>query len=430
MLERYSSPAMSKIWSTSSTYERWRRVELAVVEARVAVGRTPDTVLSALRGQPAPSIDAVAAIEEEVRHDLVAFLYAWTDDVDPQTAGHAHQDLTSSDVVDTALSLALRDATDLVLDAGHELVIALCDCALAHRKTVCVARTHGQAAAPSVFGHRIADFAFAADRAVRRLSAARDQAALINITGPVGTGVGLGPEITDRVAAILGLGRPLATTQVLFRDHIASWVLALALLAATCEAVATDVRIGQHDGINELAEARAPRQQGSSAMPHKANPITSEQICGLARVLRGYVGPTLEDVALWQHRDITHSSVERVILPDASALSEHLCRSTARLVSNLSINASTMMENVRRAGEQLASSRALSYHLGGGIARREAVESVRDMRRSSVAPPEAVSVPTLAVAIEEMLESATLSRCFNNVAVLRRGYRSSSKFRR
>jgi adenylosuccinate lyase len=425
VLERYSSPEMRTIWTTESTYERWRQVELAVVEARVAVGQTSDGVLSTLRQQPPPSADAVAAIEEEVRHDLVAFLYAWTEGLAPDIAGHVHRDLTSSDVVDTALSLAIRAATDLVLKAGCELIVALCDCALTHRETVCVARTHGQAAAPTVFGHRIADFAFAVDRVVSRLAAASREASLANITGPVGTGAGLGSEIAGRVARTLDLQLPPAATQVLFRDNVAAWIFALVMLASVCEAIATDVRIGQHDGVDELAEARAVRQEGSSAMPHKANPVTAERICGLARVMRGYVGPALEDIALWQHRDITHSSVERVILPDASALAEHLCQSTAHLVANLRVQADVMMGNVHRAGERLASSRVLSHRLAVGVSRRDAAQGMRDEGWPPSSTIESVQTPTVAATIDEMKASTTLADCFDGVERLRRQYRSS-----
>lgn len=423
MIERYCSRAMRALWSDEARYERWRRVELAVLAARVAAGRTPGAVLAALTDRPTPSVEEIEAVEAEVGHDVVAFLDAWTDGVDPATAGQVHQDLTSSDVADTGLSMAIRDATTLVRDAGGSLVVALCDQALAHRETLCVARTHGQAAAPTVFGHRLADFAFAADRGVRRLDAAADQATLSNITGPVGTGVGLGPNTTTYVASVLGLTVPPVTTQVLFRDNIAAWVAALALLAAVCEAVATDVRIGQHDGVGEVAEPRGARQQSSSAMPHKTNPVRVEQICGLARVVRGHVGPALENIALWQHRDISHSSVERVILPDASALTEYLCNATAGVVSDLVVNDMVMLANLHRAGNRAASSRELSRRLDSGVPRRVAVQDVRDTGANSEASRDGADLHALAAAVEEMSSSQELNLCFDRVDELRRRYR-------
>lgn len=426
VLKRYASPAMRKVWSDETRYERWRRVELAVLEARVATGRTPPTVLTFFRDRPTPPVAAIEALEAEVRHDVVAFLYAWTDGVDPAIAGHVHQDLTSSDVVDTGLSLAIGQAATLTVHAAEALVVALCTQALAHRDTVCLARTHGQAAAPTVFGYRLADFAFAADRAVQRLEAATDQAMLTNITGPVGTGVGLGPNLTQHVASVLQLTVPPVTTQVLFRDHIAAWVAALALLAAVCEAVATDVRIGQHDGVAEVAESRGARQQGSSAMPHKRNPIRAEQICGLARVVRGYVGPALEDIALWQQRDISHSSVERVILPDGAALTEYLCATTADLIMDLTVDRSAMTANLQRAGELAASSRELSVRLAGGVPRRVAVSELRHRSRPVKSGEGAEVQPrhsALDAAIEEMSASPALAACFDQVEQLSRRYR-------
>lgn len=414
MIGRYTSDDMAAIWSDGSRYARWREVELAVLAAQVRGNAAPPHVLEEAHGIPAPTEAQVAAAEAEVRHDLVAFIDAWTAAMSPETASHIHRYITSSDVVDTAQAIALAAATALILDAGRRLVIVLADRALEHRTTLCVARTHGQPAAFDVLGHRFADFAFALDRAVTRLSDTQPHVAVANVTGPVGTGVGLPPDLVRDVAGSLGLHVPPTTTQVVFRDATAAWVGDLALLGAVCEAVATDIRLGQHDGVIELAESWAKGQEGSSAMPHKRNPIAAENITGLARLLRGYVGPALEDVALWGHRDISHSSVERVVLPDAAAVCEHVLRSTVRTVEGLVVDRDAVQANIGRAGVLLAAGRAQVLAQEQGLDRRGAAEAVRDRLRDGVMT--SVEVDQAAT---EVLSSRTLFSTFSDLEQLR-----------
>jgi adenylosuccinate lyase len=417
MLGRYTSDAMASIWSDSARYGRWRDVELAVLAAQVRQGRAPLGALEAATAVPEPSHTQVEVFEARVRHDLVAFLDAWTDQMDDSTASYIHRDLTSSDIVDTAQAKALAAASDLILAAGTRLVVALADRALEYQRTLCVARTHGQPAAFDVLGHRFADLAFAVDRALARLVGTVPLVAVANISGPVGTGLALPPGLVADVASSLDLGVPPTTTQVLFRDSIAAWVSDLALLGAVCEAVATDIRIGQHDGIAELAEPRKAGQEGSSAMPHKRNPIAVENITGLARVLRGYVGPSLEDVALWGHRDISHSSVERVLLPDAAAICEHVLAATARVVEGVSVDMDAVRHNIERAGSVLAASRAQSRAQATGLRRSEAAALVRDRIQEG-----AVSTGDLEEAAAEVLQSETLKATFERTAELRERY--------
>lgn len=414
MLSRYTSVKMAGIWSDEARYERWRRTELAVLAAQVRAGAVPAHVLSAAESTPAPSVAEVEAVEAAVRHDVVAFLDAWTAGMDATVAGHVHRLLTSSDTVDTAQALALVEATDLILTGGSQLVTALADRAIEHRTTLCVARTHGQAAAFDVVGHRFADLAFAADRALARLEGTRVAIAVANISGPVGTGIDLPPSLVDDVADTLGLGVAPVTTQVVFRDAIASWVADLALIGAVCEAVATDIRLGQHDGVAELAEPRQLGQEGSSAMPHKRNPISAEGITGIARLLRGYVVPALEDVALWQHRDISHSSVERVVLPDAAALCEHAVVSTTRVVNGVVVDEDALQDNIERAGASLASSRLQAELQESGLRRPDAAAAVRERLSRDLLPPE-----ELARAATEVLESDALTAIFERVDKLR-----------
>jgi adenylosuccinate lyase len=265
----------------------------------------------------------------------------------------------------------------------------------------------------------LADFAFAADRALARLVGTRAAVAVVNTSGSVGTGLGLPPALVRDVADTLDLGVAPVTTQVVFRDAIAAWVTDLALLGAVCEAVATDFRLGQHDGVAELAEPWQVGQEGSSAMPHKRNPITAENITGLARLLRGYVGPVLEDVALWQHRDISHSSVERVVLPDAAALCERALTATARMVKGVIVAEDALQANIDRAGAALASSRLQARLQSTGLRRQDAADAVRERVSGGLVTTEEVES-----AATQVLRSEALAATFDRLIELRAHYAS------
>ncbi|MEO6501802.1 MAG: adenylosuccinate lyase [Jatrophihabitantaceae bacterium] len=372
MLDRYTSAAMAAIWSDQRTLELWREVELAVLEAWTHAGAAGASTLAAAQAAPAPLPREVALEERRTRHDVVAFVNVWTAGMPTQVASWVHRGVTSSDIVDTATGLRLSQVSDLLLTAADRLVAVLRDHALAHQHTVQVGRTHGQHAAPVVWGLRVADFAFAVARCRDRLAEARTSVAVAKVSGPVGSYAGVSPDIERRVAGTLGL-RPIpVATQVVMRDSIAHWMSCLALLASVCEAIALEVRHGARSEVAELAESFRDGQAGSSAMPHKRNPVTAEKICGLARVVRGYVNPVMEGVALWHQRDISHSSVERVCLPDASAISEHLLTSTAELVTDLVVDTARMRDNLAAAGASVFSHAALAMLLDSGLDRRRA----------------------------------------------------------
>ena len=377
MLERYTSPELTELFSDRHTFELWREVELAVLQAWVQAGAAPASALAAAGAVPAPTPEQVAEQERHTRHDVVAFVAAWTAGMPPAAANWVHRGVTSSDIVDTATGLRLARAGDLLVAGADRLVAVLREHALAHRHTVRVGRTHGRHAAPTVWGLRVADLAFGAARCRDRLVDARNAVAVAKVAGPVGSYAGLGPDIEQRVAATLGLGTGPAATQVVLRDSIAHWTWCLALLAGICEAVALEVRHGARSEVAELAEPFAHGQAGSSAMPHKRNPVTAEKICGLARVVRGYVTPVLEGVALWHERDISHSSVERICLPDAAAITEHLLASTASLVTGLVVDADRMRATLDAAGEVVFSHAALDALLEAGMDRPSAYRLVQ-----------------------------------------------------
>lgn len=379
MLSRYTSERMTEVWSERAALERWRAVELAVVEARVFLGEAPALAAMEARAAPAPTVAEVHEAESRTRHDVAAFLEVWTRDMPDEAASWIHRGLTSSDVVDTALSLAVRDASQLVLDATNKLIRSLAHHALTHRTTKRVGRTHGMHAVADVWGHRVADITLAVDRARTRLRRATEAVALAKVSGPTGTYAGVSVEVERQTARLLGLTPVDVATQVILRDRLAEWMCALALLASTCEAFALEVRHGQRSEVAELAEGVGDRQVGSSAMPHKRNPVTAEKICGLARLVRASVLPVMEGIALWHERDISHSSVERVSLPDSSALAEHIVLHTTSLVELLVVDRDRMSELLASARPGIDSEHGVLTLMAAGMRRETAYTIVREL---------------------------------------------------
>ncbi|HWG60289.1 MAG TPA: adenylosuccinate lyase [Streptosporangiaceae bacterium] len=378
MIERYTRPAMGKVWSEAHKYELWCRVETLVLEAHAKAGTVPADSVAAVRRAPVPSAEAVAAIEAVTGHDVIAFLTAWADNTSPrEAAAYVHYGMTSSDLLDTALAVQLTEATDLLIAGADRLVASLRDHGLGHRDTLRVGRTHGIHAEPDTWGHRVADFAFAMARSRDRLARARDAVAVGKLSGPVGTYSNIDPAIEATVMAELGLRPADVATQVVFRDGIAEWASALAVIATACEAIALEVRHGQRTEVRELAEPFGAGQKGSSAMPHKRNPIMSERICGLARVVRGYVTPVMEGMPLWHERDISHSSVERIALPDAAIATDYVISLTTRLVEGLEVDAGRMRANLDSTGGLIYTSSILLELVAEGMSREAAYALVQ-----------------------------------------------------
>jgi adenylosuccinate lyase len=373
MIERYTLPEMGQVWSEAHKYELWCKVEALVLEAHAAAGTVPADAVAPVLAAPAPTPEAVAAVEAVTQHDVIAFLTAWADNTNPrEAAAWVHYGMTSSDLLDTALAIQLTEATDLLVARATELVSALRDHALTHRATLRVGRTHGVHAEPDVWGHRVADFAFAMARSRDRLKTARDAVGVIKISGVVGTYSNIDPRVEKSVADQLGLRAAEVATQVVIRDGISEWVSALAVLATVCEAIALEVRHGQRTEVRELAEPFGSGQKGSSAMPHKRNPIMCERICGLARIVRAQVVPVMEGIPLWHERDISHSSVERIALPDAAIGTDYLLHLTSRLVNGLVVDASRMLANLDATGGLIYSSAVLLELVESGLSREAA----------------------------------------------------------
>jgi adenylosuccinate lyase len=373
MIERYTLPEMGQVWSEAHKYELWCKVEALVLEAHAAAGTVPADVVAPVLAAPAPTPEAVAAVEAVTQHDVIAFLTAWADNTTPrEAAAWVHHGMTSSDLLDTALAIQLTEATDLLVGRATELVVALRDHALTHRATLRVGRTHGVHAEPDTWGHRVADFAFAMARSRDRLKAARDAVGVIKISGAVGTYSNIDPAVEKHVAAALELRAADVATQVVIRDSISEWVSALAVIATVCEAIALEVRHGQRTEVREVAEPFGSGQKGSSAMPHKRNPIMCERICGLARVVRAQIVPVMEGIPLWHERDISHSSVERIALPDAAVGTDYLLHLTSRLVNGLVVDAERMRANLDATGGLIYSSTVLLELVESGLSREDA----------------------------------------------------------
>ena len=378
MIERYTLPEMGRVWSEAHKYELWCQVEVLVLEAHAAAGVVPHDAVAPVRAATPPTPEAVAEIEAVTQHDVIAFLSAWADQTSPrEAAAWVHFGMTSSDLLDTALALQLVEATDLLLVKADRLVAALRDLGLQHKDTVKVGRTHGIHAEPTTWGHRVADLAFAMARSRDRLARARDAVAVAKISGAVGTYSNISNDVETTVAEKLGLTPAPAATQVVLRDGISEWVSALAIIATVCEAFALEVRHGQRTEVRELSEAFGKGQKGSSAMPHKKNPIASERVAGMARIVRAQVVPVMEGIPLWHERDISHSSTERVALPDASIATDYLLHLTTRLVTGLVVDQDRMRENLQSTGGLIYTSTVLLELVEGGLSREDAYALVQ-----------------------------------------------------
>jgi len=354
VIERYTLPEMGRIWSDQRRLETWMEVEFLALEAWVKLGKVPDDVAAAVRSVKCPTPEDVATREEVTNHDLAAFVDLLGEAAGEKAAGWVHYGLTSSDVLDTALGSLLMESADLLLGALASLFGVVKRRAEEHKDTFMIGRTHGIWAEPTTFGLKLAGWAFELSRDHARLQAARKSVAVGKISGAVGTYAHLPPEIEDHVCASLGLAIEPASTQVTARDRHAEYLQTLALIGASIERMATEIRHLQRSEVSEVREAFGKGQKGSSAMPHKRNPILSERMTGMARLLRGYAQVGLENVALWHERDISHSSAERVALPDASIVLHYMLVKFESLIHNLVVDADRMLGN-------LASTRGLVF---------------------------------------------------------------------
>ncbi len=376
MIPRYTLPAMGNLFSEEHRLDVMLRVELLVLEAQSKLGIVPAKAVDAIRKRAHVNLARIQQREQATRHDVIAFIEHLEEHVGPY-GRYLHFGLTSSDVLDTSWSVLLREATELLLKDVRQLLNALAKQARRHRRTLMVGRTHGIHAEPTSFGLKMAMFYDEFRRHLQRLERVRDEIAVGKISGSVGTFANVDPSIEAYVCRKLGLKPAAISTQVLQRDLHASYVTALALVGASLEQLATEIRNLQRTEIREVEEPFGTGQKGSSAMPHKKNPVTCERIAGLARLLRGYSVAAMENVALWHERDITHSSVERVMLPDASILLDYMLQTMTWVVDGLVVHKDGMLQNLQRTRGVVFSGQVLLKLMERGLSRTEAYEMVQ-----------------------------------------------------
>ena len=376
MIPRYRLPEVEAVWSDEARLANWLEIELLVVEALAELGTVPPDDAAACRDRGAFTLEAVAEREAATRHDVAAFVDVVAASIGP--AGRwIHFGLTSSDVLDTGFALQLRAATDVLLGELEQLLASTKRLALEHRDTVMAGRSHGVIAEPTSLGHKLAVWAFALDRDRDRLRRAREIVSVGALSGAVGTYASIDPRVEELVCARLGLRSVEASTQVIQRDRHAELMTAMAITASTLDAMATEIRHLARTEVREVQEPFAEGQKGSSAMPHKRNPVVSERVSGLARVIRGHAQAALENVTLWHERDISHSSAERLIFPDATGLLAFMLREMTWVLDGLRIFPHRMRENLEVGGGVVYSQSVLLALIDAGMARDEAYALVQ-----------------------------------------------------
>jgi len=376
MIPRYTLPEMAAVWSDQARLRHWLEIEVLAVEAWARLGKVPQEDARAVRERASFTVERVRELEEVTRHDVAAFVQCVAESVGP--AGRwIHFGLTSSDVLDTGFALQLREAADLLLARTERLLGAVKRMALEHRDTVMAGRTHGVHAEPTSFGHKLALWAFELDRDRERLRRAREAVSVGKVSGAVGTYAQLDPRVEEHVCGELGLRPAEASSQVVSRDRHAEYMAALAVLASSLDAFATEIRNLARTEVREVQEPFAEGQKGSSAMPHKRNPVRCERITGLARVIRGNLQPALENVVLWHERDISHSSVERVVFPDSTIVLHFMLAELTEVLDGLEVFPERMRENLNGGGGLVYSQGVLLALVERGMERDDAYAVVQ-----------------------------------------------------
>lgn len=382
MLARYSRPEMAKIWTDESKYDAWLKVEIAVTNAWAKLGVVPKEDAQKIAQNASFTAERVAEIEAQTHHDVVAFTRTVSESLGSEKKW-VHYGLTSTDVVDTAQGYLLKQADQILRKDLHELKATIKEMAMKYKNTVMIGRTHGVQAEPMTFGLKMCRWYTEIERDIERFEHAAAGVECGEISGAVGTYANVPPEVEQSVVEELGLNSQPVTSQILPRDLHAEYIAALALIATSLEEFATEIRSLQRSEIHEVEEHFNVGQKGSSAMPHKRNPIGSENICGMARVLRGNIITAYEDVALWHERDISHSSAERVILPDTTIGLDYMLNRFNRILTNLDVFPETMKENMKRTYGLIYSQRLLLKLINTGMSREQAYDMVQKLTAKS-----------------------------------------------
>ncbi|MFL5656649.1 MAG: adenylosuccinate lyase [Ktedonobacteraceae bacterium] len=399
MIERYSLPEMAAIWSNSHKTDIWLQVELLVCAGWAREGIIPQEAMEKIR-RASYNMERMQEIEQETHHDVISFLRSIQEQLGPE-GRFIHLGLTSSDILDTGLAAQLKEAGILLTTSLSELEQTVAQAAVQYKYTLMVGRTHGIHAEPTTFGLKLALWVDELRRGQQRLAAALEQVTVGKISGAVGTHATIPPQIEEFVCEQMGLGVAPVSSQIVQRDRHAHFITTLALLGSSLEKMAQEIRHLQRTELSEAFEPFAPGQQGSSAMPHKRNPELCERICGLARVLRGFAITAMENVALWHERDISHSSAERIIIPDACILAHYMLHTFTRVMSGLQVDAARMQANLNMTGGLIFSQRILLALIDKGVGRQEAYKMLQRNAKKvwSMASKGAIQKPALLEAL-------------------------------
>lgn len=376
MIDRYTTPKMASIWAVENKFKKWLEIEILACQAQAELGVIPKEAAAEIKKRANFDTQRIDEIEAEVHHDVIAFLTSVKEFVG-ESSKYIHFGMTSSDVVDTGLSLLMKEAIEILIEDARALKVVLKKRAIEHKGTIMIGRSHGIHAEPTTFGLKLALFAFEMERNIKRLEAAKETIAYGKISGAVGTYANIDPFVEAYVCKKLGLKPAEVSTQILQRDRHGEYMCVLAIVASTLDKLATEIRHLQRTEVLEAEEPFAKGQKGSSAMPHKKNPIISERISGLARVIRGNAQAALEDVALWHERDISHSSVERVIVPDSTTLLDYMMTKMIWLIENLTVYPKNMEANLNKTGGLFFSQKVLLALIEKGMSREDAYSVVQ-----------------------------------------------------
>ncbi len=413
MINRYSREKMQKIWTDENKYKAWLKVEILACEAFSILGRIPESDLEALRNNASFDINRIYEIEKETHHDVVAFTRAVSEVLGDEKKW-VHYGLTSSDVVDTAYGYLIKQANEIILDDIKQFMEVLAKKAVAYRHTVQMGRTHGIHAEITTLGLKFALWHEEMKRNLERFNLARSGIETGKISGAVGTYANIPIFVQNYVCEKLGLESSKISTQILQRDRHAFYLSVLALIASSLEKMATEIRHLQRSEVHEVEEAFSVGQKGSSAMPHKRNPIGSENICGCARVMRGYLVTAFENIALWHERDISHSSAERIIIPDATMLLDYMLNRFTKIIDNLTVFEDTMKENIYLSNGVIFSQQVLLKLVDKGLSREKAYDLVQPLAMTSFKTKTSFKEVLLNdEVIESLLTKEEIEECFN-----------------
>lgn len=377
MIERYSREEIKKIWELDNKFNYYLKVELAVCEAYTKLGKIPQDALDEIKAKASFSIERIDEIEKEVRHDVIAFLTNVNETVGTNHAKYIHMGLTSSDVIDTAFALQIKDSSSIILNELNNLIITIKEKAFKYKNTICIGRSHGVHAEVMTFGFKLLNWLDTFERAKENFLKALNDISVGQISGPVGTYSNLPVEVETLTCEYLNLNPARISTQIISRDRHARFLSELALIAGLIEQYATEIRHLQKTEVREVEEGFGTNQKGSSAMPHKKNPVLCENLCGLARVVRSNMLTAFENMNLWHERDISHSSAERIIFPDSLILIDFMLHRFNNVVENLVINEENMLKNTELYGGIIFSQKVLLKLVDKGFSREEAYKIVQ-----------------------------------------------------